>query len=283
MACLERFASSGRSSFEFEGREKIMKNAMKYCSTVIFATALLAQGPPPGRMHGGGPWGGGFMAAGPASGTPVTGAPYSAVQTSTFQETLANGTTITRQNETKVYRDSAGRVRMERSFTPPGATNARTSVVIYDPVAASVSVLEPANQTAFKRTLPAQSQEAGQHVRGQGRTRAGETVNTENLGTQVINGLSATGTRTTTTIAAGTMGNSQAIQRVHEVWMSTDLKIPVMIKNTDPMNGNTVTQLTNIVRSEPDASLFQVPSNYTVKTQAQGMRGHRGGPPPQQQ
>jgi len=259
-----------------------MKNAIKCCSVVFFAMALLAQGPPPGRMMhgGGGPWGA-FMGAGPASGTPVTGAPYTAVQTTTFQETLANGTTITRQNETKISRDSSGRVRLERSFTPPGSANARTSVVIYDPVAATVSVLEPAKQTAFSRALP--SQDAVQHVRGQGHSRPGETVNTENLGTQVINGLSATGTRTTTTIAAGTMGNSQALQRVHEVWLSTDLKVPVMIKNIDPMNGNTVTQLTNIARSEPDGSLFQIPSNYTVKTQAQGMRGHRGGPPPAQQ
>ena len=258
-----------------------MKNAMKCCSAVFFATALLAQGPPPGRMHGGGPWE--FMSARPASGAPVVGAPYTAVQTTTFQETLANGTQITRQNETKISRDSSGRVRMERSFTPPGSTNARTSVVIYDPVASSVSVLEPANQTAFTRALMARSQDASQHVRGQGHSRPGETVNTENLGTQVINGLTATGTRTTTTIAAGTVGNSQALQRVHEVWVSSDLKVPVMIKNTDPMNGNTVTQLTNIVRNEPDAALFQIPSNYTVKTSAQGLHGHRGGPPPAQQ
>jgi hypothetical protein len=37
-----------------------------------------------------------------------------------------------------------------------------------------------------------------------------------------------------------------------------------MIKTSDPRFGTTVTQLTNVVRSEPDAALFQTPADYTV-------------------
>jgi hypothetical protein len=242
-------------------------------------------------MHGG--FGGrfGIMAAGPASGTPVTGAPYSAVETSQFQETLANGNQINRQNEAKVYRDSQGRVRMDRSFTPPGSTTAHTSVVIFDPVAGFVYILNPAKATAVKQPIPtpppSSTESAGQTRRGP-HAPAGATVTTDNLGTQVINGLSATGTRTTITIPAGAIGNSQPIQRLHEVWVSTDLKVPVLIKNTDPLSGNMVTQLTNVVRSEPDPTLFQIPSNYTVQTRTRGFggpgpRGHRQLPPPQQE
>ena len=55
--------------------------------------------------------------AGPGSRTPVTGAPYSAVQVTQFQQTLEGGNQVSRQVQTKVYRDSQGRVRMERTAT----------------------------------------------------------------------------------------------------------------------------------------------------------------------
>ena len=72
------------------------------------------------------------------------------------------------------------------------------------------------------------------------------------MGLQTINGLAATGTRTTQTIPAGAIGNTQPIQIVREVWMSADLKIPVMIKTIDPRFGNTVMQLTNVQTTNPD-------------------------------
>lgn len=84
----------------------------------------------------------------------------------------------------------------------------------------------------------------------------------------------ATGTRTTRTIPAGAIGNALPLETIHERWVSTDLKVPVMIKTTDPRFGTTVTQLTNINRAEPDANLFTVPSDYTVTRG--GMGGGRG-------
>lgn len=225
-----------------------------------------------GHGFGGGPFG--MMAAGPMWGPPVTGAPYSAVQNVQFQDTLANGNQINHAQQIKVYRDSQGRVRVDRTFTPPGAATARNSSVIFDPVAGFIYVLNPAKQTAVKRSVPtppANGENPPRH-----RTPRGATVTTDDLGTQAVNGLPATGTRTTTTIPAGAIGNTEPIQIVRETWVSTDLKIPVEIKTTNPMFGNTVMDLTNIVRSEPDASLFQVPSNYTVTTRQGGMGMGRG-------
>jgi len=68
-------------------------------------------------------------------------------------------------------------------------------------------------------------------------------------------------------------------------WYSPDLRTEVMIKRTDPRGGTTVFQLTNITRGEPDSSLFQVPSDYTVvsgRGPGDGPRGmaRRGGAPP---
>jgi len=93
----------------------------------------------------------------------------------------------------------------------------------------------------------------------------GGTVNKEDLGTQVIEGLVATGTRTTTTIAAGSIGNEQPILIVSEQWFSADLKVLVMTKHSDPRSGETIYRLMNIVQSEPARSLFEVPADYTLK------------------
>jgi hypothetical protein len=51
-----------------------------------------------------------------------------------------------------------------------------------------------------------------------------------------------------------------------ERWYSPELQTDVMRKEVNPQFGQTTFQLTNIVRAEPDASLFQVPPNYTIKS-----------------
>jgi hypothetical protein len=89
-------------------------------------------------------------------------------------------------------------------------------------------------------------------------------VNKESLGTQTIEGVVAEGTRVTFTIAAGKIGNERPIVTVNERWYSPELQTIVMSKNIDPRMGDTTYRLTNIVRSEPDPSLFQVPADYTV-------------------
>ena len=86
----------------------------------------------------------------------------------------------------------------------------------------------------------------------------------ENLGMQVIEGVSAEGTRTTVTIPAGQIGNEQPIVTVSERWFSPDLQTVVMTKRSDPRMGTTTYRLTNINRSEPAASLFQIPADYKV-------------------
>jgi len=79
-----------------------------------------------------------------------------------------------------------------------------------------------------------------------------------------INGVLATGHRTTLTIAAGEIGNDRPIVVTSETWYSSDLQMVVKSSNSDPRFGDTSFELTNIVRSEPDPSLFQIPADYTV-------------------
>ena len=74
-------------------------------------------------------------------------------------------------------------------------------------------------------------------------------VNTEDLGSQTMEGVQVTGVRTTRTIPAGEIGNDRPISIVTEVWTSPDLKTIVYSKRSDPRMGEQTFQLTNIVRS----------------------------------
>ena len=98
----------------------------------------------------------------------------------------------------------------------------------------------------------------------EGTPAAGER-RTEDLGTRMIEGVMAEGSRTTTVLPAGAIGNAQPITIVSEQWFSPDLHVLVMTRHSDPRTGETVYRLANIVRGEPDQSLFQVPADYTVK------------------
>ena len=87
---------------------------------------------------------------------------------------------------------------------------------------------------------------------------------TDQLGTQNIEGVNAEGTRTTTTIPAGAIGNERPIEMVYEKWYSPELDLVVLSKNSDPRFGEQTYRLTNIVRSEPDSSLFALPTGYRL-------------------
>lgn len=89
-------------------------------------------------------------------------------------------------------------------------------------------------------------------------------VNTEDLGTQTMEGVIVTGVRTTHTIPAGEIGNENPITIVTEVWTSPDLKTVVYSKRSDPRIGEQTFKLTNIVRAEPEAALFMVPADFKI-------------------
>jgi hypothetical protein len=90
-------------------------------------------------------------------------------------------------------------------------------------------------------------------------------VKKESLGKQVIEGVECTGSKETTTVPAGAVGNERAIETVTEHWYSADLQLEVLTKTTDPRFGETTYRLANIVRSEQPRSLFEVPADYKLE------------------
>ena len=82
---------------------------------------------------------------------------------------------------------------------------------------------------------------------------------TEALGSKTIEGVNATGTRTTRIIDAGSQGNDKPIVSVTETWFSPELKMTVLTESDDGHSGHSTMKLVNITRTEPVAQLFQVP------------------------
>ncbi len=245
---------------------------------VVLCTAALAQGPPPGGPHhrGFGP----EMAMGMHPGKIVTGAPYSATVTNSHSQVLQDGNTVQNSTTGTVARDSQGRTYEQITFNGArfGQTGPTTLVFINDPVAGYAYTLNATTKVATRH--PLRTPPAGPFMRERHSESAQEAANrvASDLGTQTIGGVNATGKSVTHIIPANTIGNAGPITTTRETWTSPDLQIPVLSKTTDPRFGQSVYSLTNIQRAEPPPSLFEVPSDYTIKDVS-----HPGGPPPAQQ
>lgn len=90
-----------------------------------------------------------------------------------------------------------------------------------------------------------------------------ETVK-EELGTKTIEGVECTGTRRTTTIPAGAIGNEKPISIVRETWYAPSIAAVVESTTDDPRYGKTTYQLTNVQLSEPARSLFEPPADFKI-------------------
>ncbi|MES2128324.1 MAG: hypothetical protein V4463_13735 [Pseudomonadota bacterium] len=94
----------------------------------------------------------------------------------------------------------------------------------------------------------------------------------KDLGTRDFEGVKAEGKQRSFEIPAGAMGNKNAITVTDETWVSPELHVTVYSKHSDPRSGDRIFHLANLKREEPAASLFTIPSDYTVKDALEQMR-----------
>jgi hypothetical protein len=228
-----------------------------------------------------------FGVMGPA----VKGAPYAADGVTETTQTLGDGTHIDRQETYSIYRDGEGRVRRESG----------EQVWISDPVANVSYVLNTKRQTARKlglsSTVAFNKMQLDEHTAklkveartavpafwfstggpggadraividdGAGNVSKADAPKREALGKQEIEGVEADGTRTTTLIPQGLIGNDRPLQMVNERWESADLHVTVLSKRSDPRAGEFTERLTNVRRGEPDPALFQVPAGFKMES-----------------
>jgi hypothetical protein len=218
---------------------------------------------------------------------PIVGEPYSAEQESERSQTLADGTHIDQKRElAKMYRDSQGRSRTERILSGVilnSATGPASIVVhIYDPVEGYSYTLDAQKHIAHRFPASVPESAGANGLRTPGRTsvrnpvewatplpsgskvRQARRVKQEALGTEMIEGVQAEGTRVTITTPKGAEGNDRPLVRVCERWHSAELNLTLLSNCSDPRSGRVTMRVRNLDRGEPDPTLFQVPPDYTI-------------------
>ncbi len=225
----------------------------------------------------------------------IKNAPFSGEMVCESAQTLADGNRIVTRTTTMIYRDGAGRIRRESSGkirrVDGGEGQEYKTIQVIDHFGGHIFLLDPQNRTARKFPRPIQPMmerviTARTSISDPAANRAaiamGNTcgpgfikpilgftdnsnIKDETLGTQTIEGVAAEGTRITHTIPAGSIDNERPIEIIFERWYSQELQLFVLIKSSDPRSGESTGKMTNINLGEPDATLFEIPSDYKVQ------------------
>jgi len=225
----------------------------------------------------------------------VKGAPYSADVVNESIQVLSDGNRIVHRTTSRAYRDGEGRTRREEDRLLGGSPG----IVISDPVSGNSWNLDVDARTARQSSaLPliygGNVNRGGELERlnvvlngqlssfvargGNGLWLSGpgnEQAVEEKLAPRTIEGLRVEGVRRTLTIPVGAIGNERPIVVTSEEWTSPELKALVLSESNDPRTGTSTYKLVNVKRVEPAASLFQVPSDFTI-VQAPGRGEGRG-------
>lgn len=99
------------------------------------------------------------------------------------------------------------------------------------------------------------------------------SVKTVKLGSKDIDGVSATGVRTTFIYPPGYSGNKLPIARIHEVWTSPELNLVVRVIDGDPSGEETISGLEKI-SLQPDAALFEPPESNRIQKISRDFTAH---------
>ena len=204
------------------------------------------------------------------SGTGFTGAPYSGKETTV--KVLADGTTLTTFVE-YLWRDTEGRTRRDLIRHDDSGEQYR-DVIITDPVGGVYLKWVEGNPSASRivgvwPVTPAQRVTAPPVSVPRPPQSPAAMVSTpeykrEILTPQYINGVYSEGTRTVHSFRLEGESSNRVIEVTNEMWISSDLRIIVRRVHEDPRSGTEATNVTDVVRGDPDSSLFQAPEGYDV-------------------
>jgi hypothetical protein len=187
--------------------------------------------------------------------------PYSGDRTS--ERILSDGTHMS-QSIVREFRDSAGRTREEHSGQGFGSM---TITEIVDPDAGIDWILDPANQVVHRLVLHLESRPGRRDLypcepagSPTSQTMAnGNVATSQQLGSQMMEGIQACGRRTNMTQKDGTPGITT------EMWTSRgDIGGILLNKSSDLTGGNNVWQLVNVQFGEPNPGLFEPPAQFKV-------------------
>ena len=200
---------------------------------------------------------------------PIPSAPFTLTLATDWSRPLSGGGTVTVSNERHIARDGQGRIYQERWLLVPkgGKIKSTMNVVqIVDPgehtqyncfTGPKVCELLPYGLSATANYAPAIGQ-AGPLPDNSGRR------DVEALGVANTAGVNTQGTRVTTTINPGVLGNDRPMVTTREFWYSAQLGLNLVSLVDAPDSGRQSFRVTELTVSEPDPRLFALPEGYRV-------------------
>jgi hypothetical protein len=208
----------------------------------------------------------------------VTGHPFSATSYVHTVRNLPNGKQQLIRYERfpfQLARDRDGRVRFENAGKIVDCDQPTLSdhpacplweAIVFDPSARTISRWGEGERDAHQSVtvwLSAQQVESAENSTTAMPENVPEpdtdamSVTTEDLGEKTVEGLRATGVRTTTMYPAGHSGNKTPIAIIHDVWTSQEMRLVVKIVDGDPHGEETISDLEQ-VSLQPDLSSFDL-------------------------
>jgi hypothetical protein len=199
--------------------------------------------------------------------------PYTAEYRLTRTQRLADGNLINLESKEVVAVDSQHRRMTSKTETlVPEGHPLGTRVIVFDPVARTLSIWTAPGQRATIDAMP----EPGASRGCPSNASRGEGVNpgvsrpkpvVEDLGTDTIQGIEARGTRRTTTTPAGEVGNQAPLVRTRETWIAVNRALADLVVreiSDDPQSGRTTRELVSLDQREPDEASFHPPAGYEI-------------------
>jgi hypothetical protein len=186
---------------------------------------------------------------------PVSGAPFSADEIQ-LENPSPNVHNVLPMKAIAVYRDSAGRTRIEVSV--PRDPTGNPNLVIDDPVANVTYMIDERNKFVRRLTFPSPRPIPSAHETPKNSSAMvmmfpgsqNIQTTTESLGNQLIQGISVEGKRITST-SPQTFPGCDKNTSITESWYSRELWLTLLQKHSNCM-GEGSTHLENIRRAEPD-------------------------------
>jgi hypothetical protein len=203
---------------------------------------------------------------------PLANAPFSGTLATEWARPMADGGTYTLANKRRIVRDSAGRIYEERWMLVPKGSNVESSMNF-------IQIADPNNHTLYTCDTSKKICDLTQYRPPQSATFEGDETpphpfqtkdasqTVDDLGMKNLLGVDTVGTRQTTTVKSGVVGNDRPFKIVLEFWHSPRLGFNLQSIRSDPRLGTQTFTITELETTEPDPHLFTIPEGYQVVDQ----------------
>lgn len=198
--------------------------------------------------------------------TSVPDIPFMAVSEVEITNIKPDGASVSFKTTRAIARDSKGRIYKEARRFEPATESATPPIIlidIYEPQTKTYIFIYPQYRTFWKGTLERPPIGLADEYFYGWPTRDGipayRLAKEEDLGTQTIDGMPVRGVGEKQEVVDE---SGKKMVTTGEYWYSDDLHMNLVAKLNEPGKVSLTVRVTQVTRSEPDAAIFEMPSDY---------------------